>query len=101
MLVLLPGNSSEDGCSLREAATGREIVVLKETEVLAVSPDGRVLAVSASVPRLLETATGSEILRLPAGHRGNVTALAFAPNGRTLATSGADSTVLVWDWQRL
>jgi WD40 repeat protein len=100
-LALLRAADSDGGRSLREALTGRELVVLKWTEDVAVSPDGRVLAINASVPRLLETATGSEILRLPAGHRGNVTTMAFSPNGQMLATGGADSTVLVWDWQRL
>ena len=32
-----------------------------------------------------------------AGHASRVTALAFAPDGKTLATGSADTTVLLWD----
>ena len=35
------------------------------------------------------------------GHDGRVTAVAFAPNGKTLASAGMDSTALVWDVARL
>jgi WD40 repeat protein len=31
------------------------------------------------------------------GHRGQVTALAFAPDGKTLASGSSDGTVLLWD----
>jgi hypothetical protein len=31
------------------------------------------------------------------GHRGAVFALAFAPDGKTLATAGADTSVLLWE----
>jgi WD40 repeat protein len=36
-------------------------------------------------------------LRTFAGHRGPVTALRFAPDGKTLASGSSDTTVLLWD----
>src|SRR5207248_1958413 len=67
---------------------------------LAFSPDGALLAAGTcsgdGSVRLYEVATGGEAARLD-GHRGNVGCLAFAPGGRTLATGGADSTILLWD----
>src|SRR5205085_107490 len=37
-----------------------------------------------------------EVLSLP-GHAGGVVALAWAPDGKTLVSSGADRTLRVWD----
>jgi WD40 repeat protein len=47
---------------------------------------------------LLDAETGAEMAALD-GHDGAVTAVAFAPTGRLLATGSADTTVRVWDAQ--
>jgi RNA polymerase sigma factor (sigma-70 family) len=66
---------------------------------MAFSPDGRTLAWSGwrqPTIHVLELATGKERQRFD-GHKGRVTSLAFAADGRTLFSSGEDTTALVWD----
>jgi WD40 repeat protein len=65
---------------------------------LAYSLDGRFLY----LPRpdktiaVLEVSTAKEHARL-AGHQGEVTSLALAPDGKRLASGSADTTALVWN----
>jgi WD40 repeat protein len=73
----------------------------------AVSPDGRRFAFSnvddpdaIEIRERVEAASGRSELAVRGqlrGHRGPVTSMAFAPDSRTLATGGADTTVLLWD----
>src|SRR5207244_1469145 len=59
--------------------------------------DGRILlAGDGQVLRLWETATGKELLTLPA-HEEGVSTLALSPDGKLLAVSGSSKTVNVWD----
>ncbi len=73
----------------------------------AVSPDGHLVAFphdhDAGAIQIRERVPGSSgrfelatrgQLR---GHRGPVTSLVFAPDSRTLASGGADTTILLWD----
>ncbi len=69
----------------------------------AFSPDGHVLVVGESSPsqqrsavKLIEFATGETIAMLK-GHHSGVSAFQFTPDGRTLYSGSADSTILKWD----
>jgi WD40 repeat protein len=66
---------------------------------LALSPDGGTLAVAGDGVQLWRTATGQRIgTALPAsGASGGYVAVAFSPDGLTLATIGVDGMARLWN----
>jgi RNA polymerase sigma factor (sigma-70 family) len=85
---------------------------LSHANTLTVSPDGRLAATiidgehlggpgnSGGGFKLWEVATLQEVASCR-GHRGSINNLEFAPDGKTLASSSSDSTVLIWDVLRI
>jgi len=77
--------------------------------VSAFSPSGRFLATGSSarnmarsptaeetIVRVWEIATGKQVASF-AGHHGAITAVSYAPDGRSLASGSGDTTILIWD----
>jgi WD40 repeat protein len=83
-----------------DVATGKPVSTLRVSGGVrsgALHPSGKLIAVGHfnSTVELYSAETGKSIATL-SGHTGIIHALAFSPDGKSLATSASDNTVCIW-----
>ena len=76
-------------------------------EILKFSPDGKTLLITTrdfKMPReiqLWDIETDQALPSIRTGHTVRIQTLKFSHDGKTLASSGADGTILLWDWDKI
>jgi len=97
---------ARDGIDVQEVATGKlayRLACAENIHAAAFSPDGRTLAIVENQKEsicLVDLGTGQKRFPFP-GHQGWISHACFSPDGKLLATSSMDSTVLIWDMTSL
>jgi RNA polymerase sigma factor (sigma-70 family) len=96
--------NARDVAVVWDVASGKELLRVSQQDasgLVALSPDGRALAVprsSVQEVRIWEVASGTQRFRFRHDHCDNpINALAFAPDGRTLATASFEAPIYLWD----
>jgi WD40 repeat protein len=79
-----------------DAATGRRLHKIEAHVSDAMAVSDRFLAVESGQVDVYELATAKRLVRLDKGE-GRVTAMAFSPDGRWLATAEKDRLIRVWE----
>jgi WD40 repeat protein/tRNA A-37 threonylcarbamoyl transferase component Bud32 len=91
---------------LWDAATGRQLLALKDSEAnfvgncasLAFRPDGRRILTASSnhTARIWDAISGAELLVLR-GHTGRMNRAVYSPDGKRVITASDDKTARLWD----
>ncbi len=90
------------GVWLYDAATSRPLRLLPSEGVVysvAFALDGTLAAGTAGQIQLWEVETGDRTVTLTHSEWGQVTGLAFSPDGNTLVSGATDHVIKLWDWE--
>jgi WD40 repeat protein len=85
--------------SLWDAAQGVEmntLILNSPTSTLAFSPDEKLLAAGIGSSLQFWRVSDGKLLGSFAGHNDQINALAFSPDGKTLASTGFDNQLYLW-----
>lgn len=81
-------------------------VPVEDVIALSFTPDGKRLVVAKSSDfrctiELVDLATGAVLSSLPDAAAGYISTISFSPDGRLMATAGAEGRIRVWDFEHL
>jgi len=96
-----------------DTESGKELQRLTHSDgirAVAFSPDGEKIITGGQhgIARIWDAESGKELRTLtghgnhvpPTGHKGGVNAVVFSPDGKKVATGGADNTVIIWTLEK-